>query len=265
MRCRAGRLLVHDRVERPPPIFVRIVHHDIDEHGHKEGQDGGTVTHLFTVDAAVPGRASMNELIAEHIQPLEHEAEDAHGIPDLQGLHEATLGGLEPLRPVLEASDSVVMLPERVEYELVPEEYPDGPGEILPDGIVDPLPAIKRDRLSKKVGERFPFARYNPPELFLVRICGIEGDPQEDEARIVVFRRFGSPDPTDRPVDPKTHGFRESRTELSLLVLQVCVRQGCFHEAFRLSLYQARLARDMHRKHGLPALCSDIPTVSVAG
>ena len=46
-------LLRDDRVERPPPILLRIVHHQVHEDRHQEGENCGTVAHLRPVYAAV--------------------------------------------------------------------------------------------------------------------------------------------------------------------------------------------------------------------
>ena len=43
-RVRRTRILFHDRIERTAPVYARVVHHDIDEHGHDKGQDRGAIT-----------------------------------------------------------------------------------------------------------------------------------------------------------------------------------------------------------------------------
>ena len=71
--------LFHDRVDGTPPVIVRVVHHDVDEHGHEKGEDRGAVAHLVPVDLAVPGRAAVGDLVAKHVEPLEDEPKDADG------------------------------------------------------------------------------------------------------------------------------------------------------------------------------------------
>ena len=80
---------MHYRIERTAPVFVRVVHHDIDEHGHEKGQDRGAITHMIPVDPAVPGRAAVDELVAKDVEPVEHEAQDLDGIPRPQGSRES--------------------------------------------------------------------------------------------------------------------------------------------------------------------------------
>jgi hypothetical protein len=70
-------VLIDNGIEWSPPIRVRIIHHDIHENGHQKAQDGGTVTDLVAIDCAVPGGAPVNELITQHIQPIEQEAQNA--------------------------------------------------------------------------------------------------------------------------------------------------------------------------------------------
>ena len=102
---------MHDRIEGATPAFARIVHHDIDEHGHEKGQICGAITHLIPVDPAVPDRAAVDELVAKDVEPVEHEAQDLDGIPRPQGSRESTLRGPESFLPVLVPADTVVVLP----------------------------------------------------------------------------------------------------------------------------------------------------------
>ena len=51
----------------------------------------------------------MHKLVAQDVQPVEDEAQDARGVLRLQGLGEAMGRGLETLLPVLEAVDAIVM------------------------------------------------------------------------------------------------------------------------------------------------------------
>ena len=90
--------LFHNRIEGTPPVFVRVVHHDVDEHGHEEGEDRGAVAHLIAVDPTVPGRAAMDDLVAQDVEPVEDEAKDPDGVPLLEGAPEATLRSVIPKR-----------------------------------------------------------------------------------------------------------------------------------------------------------------------
>ena len=67
---------MHDRIEGTAPASARMVHHDVDEHGHEKGQDGGSIANLVPVDPAVPDRAALDELVTKNVEPVEHEAQD---------------------------------------------------------------------------------------------------------------------------------------------------------------------------------------------
>jgi hypothetical protein len=58
-------LLLDDRVERPSPVLLRIVHHQVHEDWHEEAQDRGAISHLIPIYSTAPGRAAMHELVAE--------------------------------------------------------------------------------------------------------------------------------------------------------------------------------------------------------
>jgi hypothetical protein len=47
--------LFDDRVEWLSPVFVRIIHHDVDEHRNQKTEDLSTIKNLRPVDATVPG------------------------------------------------------------------------------------------------------------------------------------------------------------------------------------------------------------------
>ena len=122
---------MHDRIEGTAPVFARVVHHDIDEHGHEKGQDRGAISHLIPVDPAVPGRAAVDELVAEDVEPVELEAQDLDGIPRPQGSRESALRGPESFLPVFVPPGSVVVLPERVEHKAVVQKHADGSREVV--------------------------------------------------------------------------------------------------------------------------------------
>ena len=113
-----------DWIEGLAPVLFGIVHHQINEDGHEKGEDRGAVADLSAVDATVPGRATMDELIAQYVKPIENEAEYALGISALDCLRESTRGGLEAFLPIVESSDPVVVLPERIEDVAVVHQQP---------------------------------------------------------------------------------------------------------------------------------------------
>ena len=194
-RVRRSRTLLHDRIEGTAPVFARMVHHDIDEHGHEKGQDRGAITHLIPVDPAVPGRAAVDELVAKDVEPVEHEAQDLDGIPRPKGSRESTLRGPESFLSVFVPADTVVVLPERVEHKAVVQKHADGPREVVPYGVVYPLTGIQSHYLPEVAGERGPFPGRRVVELLFIRIGRVEADPQEDEPSIVIGCVFGPSDP----------------------------------------------------------------------
>lgn len=57
----------HHRIKRLPPILVGIVHHDVNKDGHEERENGGTILNLTAIYTAVPGCATVNELVAQDV------------------------------------------------------------------------------------------------------------------------------------------------------------------------------------------------------
>ena len=217
---------MHDRIEGTAPVFARVVHHDIDEHGHEKGQNRGAIAYLVPVDPAVPGRAPVDELVAKDVEPVEHEAEYLDGIPRPQGSRESTLRGPESFLPVFVPVDSVVVLPERIEHKAVVQKHADGSREVVPYGVVHPLTGIESHHLSEVARERGPLRGRRVMELLLIRIGRVEADPQEDEPSVVLGCLFGPSDSPNRAVHAQSHCFRKSGAQFPLFGLQDCVGQG---------------------------------------
>ena len=55
--------------------MFRIVHHQTDEDGYKKGHDPCAVPDLVAINGTVPRGASMNDLIAQDIQPVEENGQ----------------------------------------------------------------------------------------------------------------------------------------------------------------------------------------------
>ena len=68
----------------------------------------------------------MDDLVAKDVEPVEDEAKDADRVPLLEGAPEAALQRPEPLLPVLESFDPVVVRPEGGEHLPVVQEHSDG-------------------------------------------------------------------------------------------------------------------------------------------
>ena len=61
--------LAHHRETSISPQGVWIIQHHLDNQWNELTQELHTVAHLIAVDAAVPGRPTMHQLIAQHVDP----------------------------------------------------------------------------------------------------------------------------------------------------------------------------------------------------
>ncbi|MFN4274548.1 MAG: hypothetical protein ACK4F5_17240, partial [Aliihoeflea sp.] len=69
-------------------------------------------------------------------------------------------------------------------------------------------------------------------KLSLVRVGRIEGDPEEDEASvIIVAASFGTTDPADGAMSSQPHGFGKTRTDSALLGLQGSMFESILHRS----------------------------------
>jgi len=99
--------LLNDRIERLPPILVRIIHHDVNEHRHQESEDGCAVADLCAVDGAIPCCPAMDQLIAQNVEPVKNKAQHAGRVCGLNGLRETAGRGVETIFPVVITMNSV--------------------------------------------------------------------------------------------------------------------------------------------------------------
>ena len=67
--------LFHHRVVRHWPFMPGIVHHEIDEDRQQAAEQRGAIPDLGAIDIAVPCRAAMHQLVAQHIKPVEQDRE----------------------------------------------------------------------------------------------------------------------------------------------------------------------------------------------
>ncbi|MFP1646075.1 IS110 family RNA-guided transposase [Pontitalea aquivivens] len=87
--------------------------------------------------------------------------------------------------------------------------------------VVDALLGVERDQSPEEVEEGRALAWGDRLEFAFVGIGGVEGDPEEDEARVVVaVASLGPTDPADRAVDTQTHGFGKAGADGALLFLE---------------------------------------------
>ena len=86
--CTREQILFDNGIERLAPVFIWVVHHDVDENGHQKPEDLSAILNLRPVDTTVPGRPPVNKLIAQDIQPVKNKAQDACAVACLEGLRE---------------------------------------------------------------------------------------------------------------------------------------------------------------------------------
>jgi hypothetical protein len=140
----------------------------------------------------------VNKLIAQNIEPVEDEAQDACTIACLEGLREGAGRCLEAILPILEPVNPIVVLPEGIEDITVLHKHPNWAGEPLPQRFVDTAFFIKSDQPPEIVYKGCAFPWGYRLKLALVGIGGIQRDPKENEARIIILGAgLCTTDPTD--------------------------------------------------------------------
>ncbi len=166
-----------DRIGRVTSEPARHLHNQADDSRHQ------AVHQLYAVPvyAAVPGRATMNELVAQRVQPLEH----------VQRVHAADrgvrpcFGLLEALLSVMLGDQPLVGFPDGGKHVRVVDQQPDRARILIPQDAVEEPPCIDLDQAAKQVREVLLF-RKRPAVEDLVRTGGVERGPQEDESGIGV-------------------------------------------------------------------------------
>jgi hypothetical protein len=66
-----GLSLVHNPVTRISPELVVVFHHQVDHGGDQVAEDVCAVLHLGTVNDAVPGGATVDDLVSEGVEAVE--------------------------------------------------------------------------------------------------------------------------------------------------------------------------------------------------
>lgn len=69
------------RVTGWPPFNFRVIKHQLDNHWQQFSKQLRAITQLLAIDLAVPGRAAMNQLVAQCVQTIEHHTEQGWGFP----------------------------------------------------------------------------------------------------------------------------------------------------------------------------------------
>src|SRR5690606_31158310 len=132
-------------------------------------------------------------------------------------LREGAGGGFETRYPIFEAGNPVMVLPERIENVTVLHQQPHRSRKALPDRPIDAALLVERDQLAKEIGEGGAFARLDGLEFTFVGICGVKGDPQEDEFAIIIITGLGATDPADGAMNAQAHRLRKALTDRALL------------------------------------------------
>lgn len=78
--CRAPELSAHYRVAGAAPVNMRVAYHQVDEMRDEKSHNGGAILHLAAVDAALPGGAAVQQLVAEDIEAVEQGVQDSDGV-----------------------------------------------------------------------------------------------------------------------------------------------------------------------------------------
>ena len=157
---------------------------------------------LTPVDAAVPSRAAVNQLVAEYVEALQQGRENCHGVaaPTLIARMSYTLRQLAP--PVGGIGIAVVVTPEIAEHELVGDQAHDRLGNFQYDVILDdvlPVRYIDFPDESLKLGGLIELAAGQVPG-----VGGVEGYPVEDEGGVRIVFLFLRPlKPPDGAIGPQ--------------------------------------------------------------
>src|SRR3546814_3978053 len=115
--------LLHHRVVRHRPFMPGIVHHEIDEDRQQATEQRGAIPDLGAFDIAVPCRASMHQLVAQHIKQVEQDREYPGRVMIAKCGAYPCPRPLGPVSPVGIAGRTIVMLPKGMEDIARSEEH----------------------------------------------------------------------------------------------------------------------------------------------
>ena len=205
---------------------MRVVHHDLDDDGHELPHDRVCIAQLVAIDVAVPGGPAVDELVAQCVEPAEDHGQHIAGTVLCQGMPGRTVGGTESRLPVVSAVEAVEMVPVGLEDEFLIEQHADGTGVLFPDHACQAFPLVQ---LSKPLEEEAEQPGLRQTVLtHLVGVGRVEGDPQEDEAPVLVIATLGPVEPGQRTVDAKRKEVGPVVSLCPLSHLQLFVRSRHF-------------------------------------
>ena len=61
------KFLIDNGIKWLPPILFRVVHHQVYKDGEQKRQNGRAIAYLRSIHTAIPGRAAMDELVAQDV------------------------------------------------------------------------------------------------------------------------------------------------------------------------------------------------------
>mgnify|MGYP007060846748 CR=1 FL=1 len=202
-----------------PPVSSGVIHHDIDKHRQQTAENSCAVADLVSVDAAVPSCTAMDHLVAKDIEPVKDRCQDAWGVSVAQRRRDGPLAFGEAVLPIVITRLAIEVVPERREHIAVVEQQSDLLGEARPDGVVDAMPLVEFDQCIEVGFEGTALAA--AVSFDVGSICGIEADPQQDEADIdIIGFGFGSAQPADGAMDTQAHRIRKILAKCALLCFE---------------------------------------------
>ena len=176
-----------------------VVQQDLDDHRHHVSLDVVGVAQLLTVHRAAPGGTAVDQLIAQRVEPWEDDAQHRAGVVVGQRGLRGLASGREPRLPVLAAGQAVLMIPVGLEDEAVVEQHANPTGIAAPDQLVEAVVAVQLAQALQELAKQRTLGHAHLAQV--VGVGGVEGDPQEDEAAIVVIALLRALQPAQGPVD----------------------------------------------------------------
>src|SRR5690554_4905782 len=190
------------RIARIAPVAVGIVQQDGDDGRHHLAHDVVGVAQLLAVDRAAPGGAAVDQLVAKGVETLEDDAQHRAGVV----VGQRRMGSLarrgKACFPVLAAGQTVLVVPVGLEDVAVVEQHADRPGVAAPNQLVEVVVAIQLTQALQELSQQPTLGHAHLAQV--VGVGGIEGDPQEDEAAILVIALLRALQPAQGPVDAKS-------------------------------------------------------------
>lgn len=214
-------------------IFAAALHHQPDDHRHQQPKNRRTILHLHPVGAAAPGGAAVDQLVAQHVEAVQHDGEQGGGVVAHHRVQRTFLRGCEAGFPRVAGVVLAHGAPEGFEDELVVDQYADRAAELAEQGVVQLPVGVERDQVLDEPAHLLTFLLL---EAEFAGIGGIEGDPQEDVAGVVVVRLlFSAGQPTDGAVDAHAQCFGLAVADAAVTLLEGCrvqsrggLRHACF-------------------------------------